>query len=105
VVAGIEKIAAQKPGIDRINELLTMHLGPKDVLLTLSLDFADKLTSGQVETTISELETAIKSAYPEVTRVFIEAQSWRGHQHSEAASRLIDAPDRQQDAPEESFDE
>jgi cation diffusion facilitator family transporter len=105
VVAGIEKIATQKPGIDRINELRTMHLGPKDVLLTLSLDFADKLTSGQVEATISELETAIKSAYPEVTRVFIEAQSWRGHQQSEEASRLIDAPDRQQDAPEESRDE
>ena len=94
VVAGIERIASTKSGIDRVNELLTMHLGPREVLLTLSLDFDDKLSAGQVETTISELETTIKSEYPEVTRVFIEAQSWRGHQLNEEASRRIEGSEQ-----------
>lgn len=79
VVGGIRQIVKAKPGIDRINELLTMHMGPQDVLLTLSLEFDDHLDAGQVETAITELETTIKTAYPEVSRVFIEAQSWKAH--------------------------
>ncbi len=94
VVADVERIVSKKTGIERVNELLTMHLGPRDVLLTLSLDFDDKLTAGQVETAISELESAIKSEFPEITRIFIEAQSWRAHQLNEQASRRIDEAER-----------
>ena len=79
VLSGVRKIVGNKPGIDRVNELLTMHLGPEDVLLTLSLDFEDRLSSGQVEETITELEDEIKGAFPQVSRVFIEAQSWKAH--------------------------
>ena len=57
-----------------------MHFGPDDVLLNVSLDFADALSSTQVEAAVSSMEQRIKSAYPDITRVFIEAQSWRGHQ-------------------------
>ena len=76
VVAGIERIIAQRPGIDRANELLTLHFGPEDVLVAVSLDFSDTLSSSQVEAAISEIERRIKQAFPEITRVFIEAQSW-----------------------------
>ena len=81
VVAGIRTAIEQQDGIVRVNELLTMHFGPDDVLLNVSLDFADALSSTQVEAAVSSMEQRIKSAYPEITRVFIEAQSWRGHQH------------------------
>ncbi len=79
VIAGIRKIVAEEPGILRLNELLTLHFGPKDVLLTLSVDFSDRLSSARVEAVISELEGRIKTKYPEISRVFIEAQSWRAH--------------------------
>ncbi len=84
VVAGIERIIAQRPGIDRVNELLTLHFGPEDVLVTLSLDFSDALSSSQVEAAISEMERRIKQAFPEITRVFIEAQSWQAHRKAQA---------------------
>ncbi len=87
VVAGIAETIHDKPGIERVNELLTMHLGPKDVLLNLSLDFTDRLSAVQIETAISELEAEIKTAFPEITRVFIEAQSWRSHQKDQDNSR------------------
>jgi divalent metal cation (Fe/Co/Zn/Cd) transporter len=61
------------------NEILTMHLGPQDVLVNLSVDFRDALSSAEVEAAISELETKIKRAYPEIRRVFIEAQNWTMH--------------------------
>lgn len=79
VVSAVRGILREKAGIERVNELLTMHLGPEDVLLTLSLDFEDQLSAGQVEEAITELEDEIKQAYPEISRVFIEAQSWKEH--------------------------
>jgi cation diffusion facilitator family transporter len=75
VERGIRRIVSEQTGIARVNELLTMHLGPWDVLLNLSLDFEDELSASQVEDAVSRMERRIKSAYPEVSRVFIEAQS------------------------------
>jgi cation diffusion facilitator family transporter len=82
VVSGIKWIIGENPYILHVNEVLTLHLGPNDILLTVSLDFKDNLSSTQVEESISSFETRIKEKYPEVTRVFIEAQSWRAHKAS-----------------------
>ena len=79
VVQSVRRLAAEHDGVARINEALTMHLGALDVLLNLSLDFEDRLSSAEVEKTISALERAIKAAHPEITRVFIEAQSRAAH--------------------------
>ena len=76
IVAGIEDILKGETDVLYINEILTMHLGPQDILLNISLDFKDAMSSRNVQTTISELETSIKSKFPEIKRVFIEAQSW-----------------------------
>jgi cation diffusion facilitator family transporter len=65
-----------------INEVLTMHFGPQDILLNLSLDFVDGISASAVEGGISDLERTIKDTIPEIKRVFIEAQSSRGHYDS-----------------------
>ena len=75
----IRTIAAQSSGIERVNELLTMHFGPQDVLVTMSLVFTDSLRADEVEQTVSAIERAIKAAHPDVTRVFVEAQSFAAH--------------------------
>ena len=79
MVRGIGRIVADNTAIERVNELLTMHLGPRDVLLNLSVDFKTNLTADQVEDAITGLEDGIKAAYPEISRVFIEAQGWKAH--------------------------
>jgi len=79
VTSGIRDMAMATGSVDGINELRTMHMGPEDVLLALSLDMRDDLNAGTVETTISALEAAIKARYPEVRRVFIEIQSATQH--------------------------
>ena len=86
VVQGIRGIVKEESGFLNLNELLTMHFGPKDVLLNLSLDFADVLTSRQVEDSISRMESRIKSAFPEITRVFIEAQGARASKYAESGA-------------------
>ena len=83
VIADIRRLVADHPAILTTNEILTMHMGPEDVLLNLSVDFADGITSSDVEAAITGLERDIKAAHPEIKRVFIEAQSWRAHAESE----------------------
>ena len=73
---GINRIARAEPGIEGLNQALTMHFGPNDVFVALSLDFKDSLTAKQVEETVTRLEQAIKAEHPDVTRIFIEAQSF-----------------------------
>lgn len=76
-------IRAYLQGDDRIkrtNELLTMHFGPDEILLNASLDFKDGLSAETVEAAISEFESAIKLKFPSIRRIFIEAQSWSGHE-------------------------
>jgi len=79
VVTGIKQIINESQGIKHVNEVLTLHLGPEDVLLNVSLDFEDDLSSGEVEEAISTLESRIKQMFPEIRRVFIEAQGWGAH--------------------------
>lgn len=85
VVRGIRAIIDERQEVCNINELRTMHMGPDDVLLALSLDFADQISSEQIEAIIYDLETRIKAEYPEIRRLFIEAQDMFHHFESHLA--------------------
>ncbi len=90
IVTGVRRIAMSANGVRRINELRTMHQGPNDILVAISLDFADDMPAGDVERTISKLEVDIKTAFPYVRRVFAEIQSEAGHAASVAAEKAHD---------------
>lgn len=77
LIGDIIGIAGRAAFVDGVNEARTMHFGPADVLVNLSVDARDHLTAGAVETGISELEAEIIRRHPEVTRVFIEIQKAR----------------------------
>lgn len=62
-----------------VNEVLTMHFGPEDVLVTISLDFQNHLSAQEVEQHVTALEKEIKTRFPIIRRVFIEAQGREGH--------------------------
>ena len=78
VQAGIDAILDAEPEVRRVHEALTMHLGPRDVLLNLSLDFDDSLSAADVEAAIAGIDARIRRAYPEITRIFVEARSRQG---------------------------
>ncbi|MDH3713031.1 MAG: cation diffusion facilitator family transporter [Gammaproteobacteria bacterium] len=75
VVEGIRRLARARSEIVYVNEVLTMHMGPAFILVNLSADFKDGLPAGQIERTIAALDRQIKREYPEVQRVFVEAES------------------------------
>jgi len=79
VRAGLREIASDRPGVRGVNEVLTMHFGPRDVLAAISLDFDDGLPAEAVERTVSDVERQIKTTFPQVRRIFVEVQSRAGH--------------------------
>jgi len=79
VRAGLRGIASGNPGVRSVNEVLTMHFGPQDVLAAISLDFEDGLPVEAVEQAVSNVERQIKTAFPQVRRIFVEVQSRAGH--------------------------
>jgi cation diffusion facilitator family transporter len=76
----IANIVTSRPGIKHLNELLTMHVGPEAILVTLSVDFDDGLPSEQVEAAVTDLNREIHERVPHVHRLFIETESHRAHQ-------------------------
>ena len=94
MIKGIREVIAEQGNlITSTNELRTLHNGPDDILLAISLDFRDDIHAGKVEEIVYALERAIKDRFPSVRRVFIEAQSVYRHAQiigDEAASVLAE---------------
>lgn len=82
VVRGIRRIARAHPEVRHVNEVLTMHMGPEYILVNLSIDFADDTRADDLEETVARIDHQIKTAFPNVKRIFIEAEprrGWRPH--------------------------
>ena len=90
VIEGIRGIATSEAGVVRVNEVLTMHMGPEFVLVNLSIDFEDALDAGAIERTVRAIDTGIKQRYPEVKRVFAEAEAPQGEASAAADEQGAD---------------
>lgn len=71
----VRKAIASVPEVQEVMDILTMHLAPDDVLVNLNINFADGLTTDQVEEAIDKVERAVQQALPSVKRIFVEAES------------------------------
>ncbi|MES9851608.1 MAG: cation diffusion facilitator family transporter [Candidatus Thiodiazotropha sp. L084R] len=74
VIQGVRALVVDRESVDHVNEVLTMHMGPDFVLVNLSVDFKDHLSADEVETSIAEMDLAIKTEFSHVKRIFIEAE-------------------------------
>jgi cation diffusion facilitator family transporter len=74
-VRSIRQIAAEQPGVERVNDLVTVHLAPQQIVAALSLEFKDELTTPQIENAVAAIEKRICSQNPEVFTIFIKPQS------------------------------
>jgi cation diffusion facilitator family transporter len=75
VVARIRGLAERYPEVERVNEVLTMHVGPEFILANISLDIACDVPRTRAHEVMDELDAKIKAADPRVKRVFIESQN------------------------------
>ena len=66
---------ATVPEVKEVVNILTMHLGPEDILVNLDINFVDDLSTDQVEEAIDKVERAIQEQLPAVKKIFVEPES------------------------------
>ena len=74
VVQSIRRIVESFDEVEKVNELLTMHMGPDFILVNISIRFRRGQLTREIEKVIQEIDTAIKQAHPLVKRIFVEAE-------------------------------
>ena len=82
----VRQIIEADPSVDGAGNLLTMQLGPNQVLLTVDIRFRRGLDVQQLEAAIDRLESRIRQQEPTIQRIFIEADSLK-----QTASRPLHA--------------
>lgn len=70
----IRRLLENHPAIDHVNEVLTLHMGPEFVLVTISADFKNTMTGTEIEKDTHALAEQIKADHLLVKRVFIKAE-------------------------------
>jgi cation diffusion facilitator family transporter len=78
----LNEIIRADPAVEEVGDLLTMQLGPEQVLLTVNIQFRRKLTLEQLESSIERIEATIRREQPSVQRIFIEAESFKPEKSS-----------------------
>jgi cation diffusion facilitator family transporter len=74
------EIAANDADVSHVNSVLTVQMGPHQVVAALSAEFEDRLSTPQIERCISRIEQAVHARHAEVTSLFIKPQTretWR----------------------------
>ncbi|EAZ89714.1 cation diffusion facilitator family transporter [Crocosphaera chwakensis] len=71
----IKNIVVKDTSVYKVESPITLQLGPTDILLALSIEFQDDLTSDQIEVAIRRIKADIWASHHEVKRIFIEARS------------------------------
>jgi|SRR6202008_1423634 len=73
VLAEIKQAIESHPNCERVIELLTMHLAPKQILINAHVRLRPELRTDDIVKSIEEIEARIKRAEPKVEMIFLEA--------------------------------
>ncbi len=69
------ELAGSVEGVERVTQLLTMHLGPDVILLAMKIAFEPSLRVAEVEDVTNRIEAKIRAEMPQMRKIFIEADS------------------------------
>jgi cation diffusion facilitator family transporter len=78
IVESIMRVANDMDGVAHANGIITVHLAPTQILVALSLEFADELKTPDIELKIAELERRVRHLHPTVIALFVKPQSSGG---------------------------
>ncbi|HEX7744524.1 MAG TPA: cation diffusion facilitator family transporter [Micromonosporaceae bacterium] len=68
----IRRELAALPSVQRITELLTLQLGPDDILVAAKIDFVEQVSSADIEAAADEAERRLTARNPAVRFVFLD---------------------------------
>jgi divalent metal cation (Fe/Co/Zn/Cd) transporter len=60
------------PGVTGVDELLTMHFGPEQLLVAAKVHFSDAISADQAEDVAGEIDRRLRERLPIVRHVFLD---------------------------------
>jgi cation diffusion facilitator family transporter len=66
------------PAVAAVGGILTMYLGPDDVLVNLEVRLRPEVTAAEATVAISRLEAAVRKDLPQAARIFVELRPSSG---------------------------
>jgi cation diffusion facilitator family transporter len=75
IVQAFREIALDDPAVMDLGEVLTMHLGPDQVLLNIEVQFCPQIPVEEVDAAVRRIEKRIQVPYPQVTHIFVEVRN------------------------------
>ena len=72
----VECIIEASPEVVECGRILTLYMGPKDMLLTADVTFREELTRDDIVSAIDKIEAQIVRAFPQTSKIFIESESF-----------------------------
>ena len=85
----ILSIANSHSGCLRANGLITVQLGPDQIVAMLSLEFSDTMLAPDIEKAVIGLEKSVRQANPEIVALFVKPQTSKTYQ--EQRDRTLNA--------------
>jgi cation diffusion facilitator family transporter len=73
----LKELFRADPAIETVGQVMTMQLGPQDVLLTAAVRFKRGMRIDEVDVAIARLERTVAEFDPAITRVYFEAATLR----------------------------
>ena len=71
----IRELATAEEGVDHAGPVLSMYVGPEDVLVTFDVYVKPAVPSGDAADAVKRIQQRIKERCPQVTRLYIEVKS------------------------------
>ena len=70
LIAGIRR-AVSLPGVMGVGEIMTIHNSPDQVVAAINVDFDNRLSAGDVERIVDDIEGALQAEFPAIYRVYV----------------------------------
>jgi cation diffusion facilitator family transporter len=71
----IRELAAGDAAVRAVGPVLSMYIGPQDVLVTFDVEFDDSTDATDIERAIDRIERAVRERFPKIRRIYIEPRA------------------------------
>lgn len=75
LAANMREIVQSDADVVGITEMLTMYMGPHDLLVNIGVQFRPGLRADAIHGAVHRVETSLIAAHPEIRNVYIEVES------------------------------
>lgn len=84
----IKTLVKSDQAVSDMGPPITLHLGPRDIMLAMNIEFCDHLSANEIEAAVRRIEQSIRATHQEVTRIFIEAASIKPGESAQASQAV-----------------